>query len=372
MKAIHNAVYPFCTNPVVVQNIKDTNFWKQFTTLISSYSLTCQLFRISKIQTFESNSQPIALYRTDNWVVQNIKDTNFWKQFTTSNALHTCCVTLFRISKIQTFESNSQRNILVDLILFVVQNIKDTNFWKQFTTTFYTLATSYGLFRISKIQTFESNSQLTYDVYFPVLCCSEYQRYKLLKAIHNTPEKDVKGKDVVQNIKDTNFWKQFTTNIKFLCTNFGCSEYQRYKLLKAIHNSFLNSTSLLIVVQNIKDTNFWKQFTTITFITYFLKLLFRISKIQTFESNSQRYADNKKRKLGCSEYQRYKLLKAIHNDIVMFSIVFIVVQNIKDTNFWKQFTTWNGTSKYQTVLFRISKIQTFESNSQLLIELVSI
>ena len=62
-------------------------------------------------------------------------------------------------------------------------------------------------------------------------------------------------------------------------------------------------------------------------------MLFRISKIQTFESNSQLYAFNVKYAEGCSEYQRYKLLKAIHNVCFTISNAVKVVQNIKDTNF---------------------------------------
>ena len=61
------------------------------------------------------------------------------------------------------------------------------------------------LLRISKIQTFESNSQLTAPQGVTHNCCSEYQRYKLLKAIHNICIGVKSDIDVAQNIKDTNF-----------------------------------------------------------------------------------------------------------------------------------------------------------------------
>ena len=273
---------------------------------------------------------------------------------------------LFRISKIQTFESNSQLPSMLHLLVPVVQNIKDTNFWKQFTTDFPFDAIHCMLFRISKIQTFESNSQPTPTATADRTSCSEYQRYKLLKAIHNFCDGTVVQFVVVQNIKDTNFWKQFTTRgvlllilrllfriskiqtfesnsqqdggylQKYSC----CSEYQRYKLLKAIHNCFKVSVKFFIVVQNIKDTNFWKQFTTIWKMPINGFWLFRISKIQTFESNSQPFS--------------------------WTSSIRCVVQNIKDTNFWKQFTTPAFCLLCRLLLFRISKIQTFESNSQLI------
>jgi len=124
-------------------------------------------------------------------------------------------------------------------------------------------------------------------------CCSEYQRYKLLRAIHNSVIAPPIKFLVVQNIKDTNFCEQFTTALKLYRNLFGCSEYQRYKLLRAIHNGVGVLSMPNFVVQNIKDTNFCEQFTTHT--------------------NNQRLF------MCCSEYQRYKLLRAIHNTI--FAII---------------------------------------------------
>ena len=145
----------------------------------------------------------------------------------------------------------------------------------------------------------------------------------------------------------------------------SCSEYQRYNFLKAIHNSSTPVMGMEMVVQNIKDTIFWKQFTT-SFIGYVYVLpLFRISKIQFFESNSQLNVWGLSVYECCSEYQRYNFLKAIHNRSLYLSQTAVVVQNIKDTIFWKQFTTVIGCWCNIFRLFRISKIQFFESNSQL-------
>jgi len=66
--------------------------------------------------------------------------------------------------------------------------------------------------------------------------------------------------------------------------------------------------------------------------------LFQTTKIQTFESNSQlrKGVANKARR--CFRLQRYKLLKAIHNIHQQYQCAF--------------------------TLFQTTKIQTFESNSQ--------
>ena len=143
-----------------------------------------------------------------------------------------------------------------------------------------------------------------------------------------------------------------------------CSEYQRYNFLKAIHNWQVNCWPCDYVVQNIKDTIFWKQFTTAYNVWYMLRQLFRISKIQFFESNSQHTYETFHILNSCSEYQRYNFLKAIHNAEPNNWNSTRVVQNIKDTIFWKQFTTCFLQWFSPPWLFRISKIQFFESNSQ--------
>ena len=62
-------------------------------------------------------------------------------------------------------------------------------------------------------------------------------------------------------------------------------------------------------------------------------MLFRISKISTFESNSQLWESGCLQCNGCSEYQRYQLLRAIHNNQTNFFLPVFVVPNIKDINF---------------------------------------
>ena len=171
------------------------------------------------------------------------------------------------------------------------------------------------LFRISKISTFESNSQ---------------------------------------------------PSLMTFCRSSSCSEYQRYQLLRAIHNTNADTFFFNVVVPNIKDINFWEQFTTMSINKPMMAKLFRISKISTFESNSQPKLRQLSKLHSCSEYQRYQLLRAIHNTVWYYSLLFSVVPNIKDINFWEQFTTSDEMPCILFRLFRISKISTFESNSQLI------
>ena len=61
------------------------------------------------------------------------------------------------------------------------------------------------LFQTTKIQTFESNSQLSDTLTSILDRCFRLQRYKLLKAIHNALAVTARGTFVVSDYKDTNF-----------------------------------------------------------------------------------------------------------------------------------------------------------------------
>ena len=119
-------------------------------------------------------------------VVVGIKDTEFWKQFTTCYCWGRLRVGLLLVSKILNSESNSQP------IAFACEN-------------------SCLLLLVSKILNSESNSQHQAEAsLLPSRCCW-YQRYWILKAIHNCPRLLILRVMVVVGIKDTEFWKQFTT-----------------------------------------------------------------------------------------------------------------------------------------------------------------
>ncbi|EFI15961.1 hypothetical protein HMPREF0156_01409 [Bacteroidetes oral taxon 274 str. F0058] len=62
-----------------------------------------------------------------------------------------------------------------------------------------------ALFQTTKIQTFESNSQHIVGMNLLHEGCFRLQRYKLLKAIHNAVAVDIKSEIVVSDYKDTNF-----------------------------------------------------------------------------------------------------------------------------------------------------------------------
>ena len=61
------------------------------------------------------------------------------------------------------------------------------------------------LFQTTKIQIFESNSQRSLSYCYLVCSCFRLQRYKFLKAIHNRQCTVLSEQAVVSDYKDTNF-----------------------------------------------------------------------------------------------------------------------------------------------------------------------
>ena len=96
------------------------------------------------------------------------------------------------------------------------------------------------LFQTTKIQTFESNSQLAAESANRTFGCFRLQRYKLLKAIHNVTVIFVLFALVVSDYKDTNFLKAIHNCSSFiLCKASVVSDYKDINFLKAIHDGTL-------------------------------------------------------------------------------------------------------------------------------------
>ena len=190
--------------------------------------------------------------------------------------------------------------------------------------------------------------------------------------------------------KDTEKWKQFTTRAEVVLLNvllccipkilknesnsqpnslivkflFGCVVSQRYWKMKAIHNYYSFYQVMPFVVLYPKDTEKWKQFTTRLSVVLFSKQLCCIPKILKNESNSQPDELIVRVSEGCVVSQRYWKMKAIHNIGYFLAYKIHVVLYPKDTEKWKQFTTYERFPTLINLLCCIPKILKNESNSQ--------
>ena len=167
---------------------KDTEKWKQFTTIQMVKLMPQLLFCIPKILKNESNSQPWYNCIFSEW----------------------CCFVSQRYWKMKAIHNTY---LLIILIIEVVLYPKDTEKWKQFTTPLWMVIYDQKLFCIPKILKNESNSQRIPSLPQKRRCCFVSQRYWKMKAIHNQPKMTANRKTVVLYPKDTEKWKQFTTTV---------------------------------------------------------------------------------------------------------------------------------------------------------------
>ena len=217
---------------------------------------------------------------------------------------------------------------------------------------------------MSKIRTYESNSQQSKVIWKQQQCCSWCQRYELMRAIHNLPSKITTAEMVVPDVKDTNLWEQFTTEICKGCYHSLLFLMSKIRTYESNSQPIEFSVGSNLVVPDVKDTNLWEQFTTTSSMIWTRILLFLMSKIRTYESNSQPSIVSVAGCLSCSWCQRYELMRAIHNLLLRTSHRIRVVPDVKDTNLWEQFTTIEVVLPNPQPLFLMSKIRTYESNSQ--------
>ena len=145
---------------IVVYQIKDTIFWKQITTCFADSFKYELLFIRSKIQFFESKSQLKNSFSVIFKVVYQIKDTIFWKQITTNLRVANLLFRCLSDQRYNFLKANHNREFFEKKGLEVVYQIKDTIFWKQITTGSSLKRKDWKLFIRSKIQFFESKSQL--------------------------------------------------------------------------------------------------------------------------------------------------------------------------------------------------------------------
>ena len=146
--------------------LKDTQKWKQFTTIACLVICKSQLCYISKILKNESNSQP-----------DDVLTCSF-----------DSCVISQRYSKMKAIHNGRS---WIWMRSQVVLYLKDTQKWKQFTTVNYWHGRIFLLCYISKILKNESNSQLKVPNTVVLLCCVISQRYSKMKAIHNWRSKAI-------------------------------------------------------------------------------------------------------------------------------------------------------------------------------------
>ena len=165
---------------------------------------------------------------------------------------------MFDTTKLQKFESNSQHNDSIEItrlrcstpqnyknlkaipnglkflqyLIAGVRHHKITKIWKQFPTKAVKFLPPELVFDTTKLQKFESNSQLFWPPQSSPARCSTPQNYKNLKAIPNCACLSAMRSRGVRHHKITKIWKQFPTRTwrrTSICTVFDTTKLQKFE-----------------------------------------------------------------------------------------------------------------------------------------------
>ena len=144
----------------------------------------------------------------------------------------------------------------------VVSTAKVQKIWEQFTTDGVKTTYRTRLFRLQKYKKFESNSQRIMLITMILKSCFDCKSTKNLRAIHNWNISQWRNASVVSTAKVQKIWEQFTTNIKVICYSCMLFRLQKYKKFESNSQLLSRFKNTGIVVSTAKVQKIWEQFTT--------------------------------------------------------------------------------------------------------------
>ena len=147
--------------------------------------------------------------------VYPVKDTIFWKPINSHVLLTWIFDWLFIKSKIQFFESKSQHHALNPYDCRCCLSSQRYNFLKANHNDCFRNVVYNELFIKSKIQFFESKSQRVAKLSGYENSCLSSQRYNFLKANHNGIQTPIYSDHAVYQVKDTFFFFLPSTNFVY-------------------------------------------------------------------------------------------------------------------------------------------------------------
>ena len=262
--------------------------------------------------------------------------------------------------------------------------------WKQFTTGQSTVTDDSMVFMVTQRYQFESNSQRLVVVHLLLCRCLWSHKDTNLKAIHNHTAGNINLSLGVYGHTKIPIWKQFTTEKTNYDSGTRCLWSHKDTNLKAIHNCVWWLFRCCLGVYGHTKIPIWKQFTTEKTNYDSGTLVFMVTQRYQFESNSQHGSWRRHTGRWCLWSHKDTNLKAIHNVLYIFWVwllVFMVTQRYQfESNsqldaalgaeipgvyghtkipIWKQFTTIVKFLQLTSWVFMVTQRYQFESNSQL-------
>ena len=213
------------------------------------------LYSICQRYNFESNLQQSLYFIGLLFTVFDMSKIQFWKQFTTREiqhyAEHNCIryvkdTILKAIYNISSFDKESNRTVF---------DMSKIQFWKQFTTLDALQYYCHELYSICQRYNFESNLQQHLCVWLRNNHCIRYVKDTILKAIYNGIWKKVCRCETVFDMSKIQFWKQFTTYWRmaiYLARLYSIC--QRYNFESNLQHDNVRSKLACHCIRYVKDT----------------------------------------------------------------------------------------------------------------------
>ena len=173
-----------------------------------------------------------------------------------------------------------------------------------------------ALYSVWQRYNFESNLQRVDEQYPSGVCCIQYDKDTILKAIYNSLQTTTRISTAVFSMTKIQFWKQFTTPIQCAIHQRTLySVWQRYNFESNLQH-FGKTAKTTSAVFSMTKIQFWKQFTTDANKTPAPVQLYSVWQRYNFESNLQRTAISLGYTPCCIQYDKDTILKAIYNPAI--------------------------------------------------------
>ena len=134
LKANHNSFTLACFWPVIVPNGSKILIWKQITTVTEKYQLLTNCSQWFKDTNLKANHNHLLQYSSNPLIVPNGSKILIWKQITTEKALYWAITDCSQWFKDTNLKANHNSWRYYDSVCSIVPNGSKILIWKQITT----------------------------------------------------------------------------------------------------------------------------------------------------------------------------------------------------------------------------------------------
>ena len=269
-----------------------------------------------------------------------------------------------RYCKSTIFQANHNAVCIGSTNCVVVCDTAKVRFFKQITTPNLLFSPRAELFAILQKYDFSSKSQPPRQRARKRQSCLRYCKSTIFQANHNETLSSNSKTLVVCDTAKVRFFKQITTPLPQNPLHQGLfAILQKYDFSSKSQQRGLRHAQKRVVCDTAK-VRFFKQITTILFLSFVENELFAILQKYDFSSKSQQLQIGGCVAQCCLRYCKSTIFQANHNYLLSNSKSSLVVCDTAKVRFFKQITTHLVMRRYGHQLFAILQKYDFSSKSQ--------